>query len=42
MAVSRLTFERNPEISLAEKIGQINWGLVFVIALIAGIGCAML
>ena len=42
MAVSRLTFERNPEISLAEKVGQINWGLVFVIALIAGIGCAML
>jgi len=42
MAVSRITFERNPEISLAEKIGQINWGLVFVIALIAGIGCAML
>jgi rod shape determining protein RodA len=42
MALSRLTFERNPEISLAEKIGQINWGLVFVITLIAAIGCAML
>jgi len=42
MAVTRLSFERNPEISLAEKIAQINWGLVFVIALIAGIGCAML
>jgi rod shape determining protein RodA len=42
MAISRLTFERNPEISLAEKIGQINWGLVFVITLIAAIGCAML
>jgi len=42
MAISRLTFERNPEISLAEKFGQINWGLVFVITLIAAIGCAML
>ncbi len=42
MAISRLTFERNPEISLAEKISQINWGLVFVITLIAAIGCAML
>jgi rod shape determining protein RodA len=42
MAVSRLTFERNPEISLADKIGQINWGLVFVITLIAAVGCAML
>ncbi|MDX1576395.1 MAG: rod shape-determining protein RodA [Kiloniellales bacterium] len=42
MALSRLTFERNPEISLTDKIGQINWGLVFVITLIAAIGCAML
>jgi rod shape determining protein RodA len=42
MAVSRLTFERNPEISLTDKIGQINWGLVFVITLIAAVGCAML
>ncbi|MDX1425599.1 MAG: rod shape-determining protein RodA [Kiloniellales bacterium] len=42
MAISRLSFERNPEISLAEKIGQINWGLVFVITLIAAVGCAML
>ncbi len=42
MAISRLTFERTPEISMAEKIGQINWGLVFVITLIAAIGCAML
>jgi len=42
VAISRLSFERNPEISLAEKIGQINWGLVFVITLIAAIGCAML
>jgi rod shape determining protein RodA len=42
VALSRLSFERNPEIALAEKIGQINWGLVFVITLIAGIGCAML
>ncbi len=42
MAISRLSFERNPEISLAEKIAQINWGLVFVITLIAAVGCAML
>ena len=42
MAISRLTFERNPEISLAEKFGQVNWGLVVVITLVAAIGCAML
>ncbi len=42
MALSRLSFERNPQISLTDKVGQINWGLVFVISLIAGIGCAML
>ncbi len=42
MALSRLTFERNPEISLTDKLGQINWGLVCVITLIAAIGCAML
>jgi len=42
MALSRLSFERNPQISLAEKFGQINWGMVFVISLIAVIGCAML
>ena len=35
-------FRSNPEMSLAEKLWQINWGLVFVVAIVAGFGCVML
>ncbi len=31
-----------PEVSLAQKLGQVNWGLVAVITMIASIGFAML
>lgn len=33
---------RSPEMSLSEKIWQINWGLVVLLALISGIGFAIL
>jgi len=42
MALAGLNLQRNPEISLGEKIWQINWGLVFVVLLVAGVGFAML
>ncbi|NIA68544.1 rod shape-determining protein RodA [Pelagibius litoralis] len=33
---------RNPEITLRQKIWQLNWGLVILLCLIAGVGFAML
>ncbi len=42
MSLTGLSFERNPDIPLSEKLWQINWGLVLLIVLIAAIGCAML
>lgn len=33
---------RNPEMSLAQKAVQVNWGLVFVVGVLAAIGCVML
>ncbi|GAB4364041.1 MAG: rod shape-determining protein RodA [Kiloniellaceae bacterium] len=33
---------RNPEMSLRQKIWQLNWGLVLLVCLVAGIGFAML
>jgi rod shape determining protein RodA len=36
------SLSRNPELSLGQKIWQINWGLVFLVAFLGGIGCAML
>jgi len=35
-------FRRNPEMSLAQKALQMTWGLVFVICVLAAIGCVML
>jgi rod shape determining protein RodA len=35
-------FFRPPETPLAEKLGQLNWGLVVVVTLIAAVGFAML
>ncbi|MBK1695668.1 rod shape-determining protein RodA [Rhodovibrio salinarum] len=35
-------FNRNPELSLGQKILQVNWGLILLIAALAGIGCVML
>ena len=33
---------RNPEMTLRQKIWQLNWGLVFLLCVIAGVGFAML
>ena len=33
---------RNPEMSLRQKIWQLNWGMVLLVCLVAGIGFAML
>jgi len=35
-------FQRNPELTLGQKALQINWGLVLLICVLAGIGCVML
>ena len=35
-------FNRNPELSLGQKFLQVNWGLILLIAVLAGIGCVML
>ncbi len=41
MAITDPTF-RNPEMSLGEKLWQVNWGLVVLILMVAAIGVAML
>ncbi|MCH8155479.1 MAG: hypothetical protein IH786_09510, partial [Proteobacteria bacterium] len=41
-AAARPFSTRDPEMSLGEKLWQINWGLVFLTVLIAVIGFAML
>ncbi len=41
MAITDPTF-RNPEMSLGEKLWQVNWGLVILIMMVAAIGVAML
>jgi len=33
---------RNPELTLGQKVWQINWGLVVLVAFLGSIGCAML
>ena len=33
---------RNPEMTLRQKIWQLNWGLVILLCLIAAVGFAML
>jgi rod shape determining protein RodA len=33
---------RNPEMSLRQKIWQLNWGMVLLVGLVAGVGFAML
>jgi rod shape determining protein RodA len=35
-------FNRNPELTLGQKFLQVNWGLILLIAVLAGIGCVML
>ncbi|MDX1711351.1 MAG: rod shape-determining protein RodA [Rhodovibrionaceae bacterium] len=35
-------FRRNPEMSLGQKLWQVNWGMVFLITLIACVGFGML
>ena len=42
MAVQDTAFGQNPEMRLGEKIWQINWGLVILVIMVAGIGIAML
>ncbi|WP_119167685.1 rod shape-determining protein RodA [Algihabitans albus] len=40
--LSEITLRRNPELQLGQKIWQLNWGLVLLVLLLAGIGFAML
>jgi rod shape determining protein RodA len=35
-------FQRNPDLTLGQKALQINWGLVLLICVLAGVGCVML
>ena len=42
MALSDAGFQRNPELRLHQKIWQLNWGLILLICVIAGVGVAML
>ena len=35
-------FGRNPTLTLGEKIWQLNWGLILLLALLGAFGCAML
>ena len=42
MAADTFLSTRNPEMSLRQKFWQINWGMVVLLAMVAGIGFAML
>ncbi|MEQ8354821.1 MAG: rod shape-determining protein RodA [Kiloniellaceae bacterium] len=42
MATDTFFARRNPEMSLRQKLWQLNWGMVLLICVIAGIGFAML
>ncbi len=42
MAVDTFLSKRNPEITLRQKFWQLNWGMVLLLCLVAGIGFAML
>ncbi len=42
MAYSDLSWPRNPRLNLAQKVSQINWGMVFLVVLLGAIGCSML
>ncbi len=40
--LQEITLRRNPELGLGQKIWHLNWGLVLLVLLLAGIGFAML
>ena len=42
MAAPQLSVQRNPQLKLGQKIGQINWGLVLLVLMLGMAGCAML
>src|SRR3546814_17691294 len=42
MAVDSFLSARNPEMSLRQKIWQLNWGMMLLLSLVAGVGFAML
>src|SRR3546814_1529091 len=42
MAVDSSLSARNPEMSLRQKIWQLNWGMMLLLSLVAGVGFAML
>jgi len=42
MSTDTFLSKRNPEMTLRQKVWQINWGLVLLLCLIAGVGFAML
>ncbi len=42
MRVQMGLFQRNPEITLGQKVLQVNWGLVILVSVLAAVGCAML
>lgn len=37
-----ITLRSNPELTLGQKLWQLNWGLILLVTLLAAIGCAML
>src|SRR3546814_4798690 len=41
MAVDSFLSARNPEMSLRQKIWQLNWGMMLLLSLVAGVGFAM-
>jgi len=42
MAFSDLSLSRNPRLNLAQRVTQINWGMVFLVVMLGAIGCSML
>ena len=40
--LSDITLRSNPELTLGQKVWQMNWGMILLVILLSGIGCAML
>ena len=42
MSLSFDSLRPNPKLSLGQKVWQLNWGLIFLLLCLVGVGCAML
>ena len=40
--INDITLRSNPELTLGQKIWQMNWGMILLVLLLSAIGCAML